>query len=1545
MCCKMVLCRSNIFAKTVSKVIIGLSPLPMKKITRSRLLGLFFALFATSAATAQTTPTITSWGAPSTSEYAYHWFEWFNWTNSFADGQGSVGWFNLDINPWISISDHFQAVTGTGSATVPQVIALEKLPTNNSVSVTDGSFYWSQSKGSNSTAFIVNYSPLTNSVSILYNPGVGSGRKLRVSYATPMPADAKQLIASTDNVNRVFSKKISAPLAYNSSFFVTDDVYNWTANSNGGGTTTKQDTSGDLITVNSSEFDVQYDPLALTITVTYGTVFGSVGHNGGPGVPFQARQIKANYQTKGSGAVTLGTLGLGDPGQNQGLGESYNLRMNSLTFDNNGAMSNIIKVNGFAGDEIASGMHLTGPLAVAVRTGGDVTNSLRLAGNIDGLGGLVKADSGNLTITGNNTFSGPMIIRDTAGTTFLRSGVTLLNCVTQVGSSLVTCNSTSGLEVGMSISGPNIQPGTVVTAVDPNGTSFTISPIALANASNQTLVAKTTSGVLVRNAVTTANSRLVTIPADPPVPQLSTDLNTYSTSNTNGLAVGMALSGTGMAPDAFVAAITGRKSFIMTTGATATSGVNGVTLVADAGSFKLAKTTITGVRITEGTATVLCDDTSTLVVGMTIAGADAASIAAMPAYAVVTSIIDSTHFTISPAAPNPNGGSPRTIEGLTLVGAVTGNSLVTGNVTPPTITLAPVPLVTKVLDGCVVKTSTTSISCPTTAGLVVGMSVTADGNLLKPNTTIASIVDLTHFTVNVLPQGTAPSAIVRVGTATTNGSATVVTASTAGLIKGMSITGDNIQPDSVINTIVDSIRFTLNKTATGTGSGISAFAGYATTAGSKNLIAYSTAGLTAGQTITATGPSTGYIVPGTKIASLVAATSFSPPIVVLDTNAAVTGSGLTLKVGSVVKSGSPTVTVASTTGLTAGMIVRGPGIPDGTVITSVVDAFSFVMSRPATANGTIVQVVAAPAPGLSMAGLSTTAGSTTITSSTAGAVIPGLSGLSVGTLITGVANIPDNSVVTSIASDFKSFTISAPALGSGTTTDQLLTAMTSRGITLTGCSIAAGTRVVTCDITTGLVVGSLVSGVGMPDNAVVTAVNSATQFTISSNATVTVPSSTPVVLTATAGGYALSNFGQSVAGATTVVNSPIVTVTNTALLRVGMVVTGANIPARAVIVSITDATTIVLSTNATATGAVPNMLAADPRVLGVAVTDATTTPGSNTITLTGSGTSITTGLQVGQLITGTSPFIPQNAIITAKTANTITISMPAGGAAVQSGLTLLATTPPGLPLLGAATQANSATVTVASTTGLAPGMLLTGQNLPTNSVIVDVVNATQVVISSRAAATGTGLTLLASSTATQPIYNAQTTAGSNMVEVDSIGGLTVGLPVTGDGIPAGATITQFNGPTGAPNNRANSFTISTNATASATGLTLMATVPLMNADVVVTNAVTMNKNRAIFCDSTAGMIVGMAVVGPNMPNGATVSAIPSSRIFLINLPALADGWGLTLGVGANAISSSTLVLGTANRDGNSSAVLQLSAPNQINDDAVIQFDGASSRNP
>ena len=1047
----------------------------MKLTLYSRFLGLGLALLASAAMAQVPTPPITSLSTTNGlgTSNNIQWFNYNNWSNGFVNGAGSVAWLNqpLSINP--TISDFTQGGGNSVVGTTAAIPLTGGIPTNNSLTVTDGTSIWSQSKGSSSpTAFNVIYDPSTNPPSIQVFDNT-AGRTLYISYSTGSvtPGQTDELIGRTDGIQTVFTKTLSADPKFilngTHNLAVSDSVYNWTAD----GTFTNGMANGQSLNGNdpTNDFTVQYVVATRQMTVTY-TAQGLATAGAG-------KDIHATYTPANPGAlgVTLGTLGIG----NQSGSNTVSLRLNSLTMNNNGAMAQINKNIGATGDEIASGIHLVNPLGLAVRTGGDFTSSLRLSGNVDGPSGIVKMDSGNVTFTGNNTFTGPTIVRDTGGTVYLRSGLMLYNCTTTLGLNTVTCQSVSGLAVGMSVSGTTatanfIQPGAVVTSISlPVApffiSSFTMNLVATGTATSQTLTAKSTTGVTLAGCKAAAGSTTVTA------------------ASTAGLAVGMSLTGTSMPTSAVVMGISGDGvtfSINHATPATTTAAAGETIIATQVPRLNLTQTLTNAT--TNGTTTITlvplpagagASTTAGLVVGASVTGPG------IPSGASIASITNSTQFVIT---------APAT--------AAVGSTLKIGSAT---------------------TAASTTIACANTAGLSPGMTVT--GVNMPSGAVVLSVTDATHFVINSAtalsgaaltliaqaPPGLAITNCVMdpgtgqafTGCATTAGSTTVTTASTVGLVAGMTLTGPNLPVSAVVNSITNGTSFVISNVATGTGTGLTLVArsvpsfnlslnltSGSTLNGSPFVTCASTAGLVAGAAIS--GPN---IPVGATISGPPSGNSFT-----ISAPATATGSGLTFVVGGTTTATSSTVACASTAGLVAGMAVTGPNIPSGATVgqNPTTNPTTFTISPQV-----VIGAVGQPLTAQSVSNIDVI----TCTSTAS---------LAVGMAVNG-PNMPSGAFITAINSP-TSFSINTEPLRSAS--GVMLFATSGGDVTLTNVATTSGTTTVTCDSTLGLVVGMAVTGTNIQSSATVATITDATHFTLSLPATATATG-----LTLAGGTYALSS--------------------------------------------------------------------------------------------------------------------------------------------------------------------------------------------------------------------------------------------------------------------------------------------------------------------------------------------------------------------------------------------------------------------------------------
>lgn len=300
--------------------------------------------------------------------------------------------------------------------------------------------------------------------------------------------------------------------------------------------------------------------------------------------------------------------------------------------------------------------------------------------------------------------------------------VVLTNCATTNASTAVTCASTTGLWPGMSITGPNIAAGTTIAAVG-SATALTLSQNATGSATGATLTA---AGATLTNCATTAASTTVTC------------------DSTTGLVGGMGITGLATAqPNPTVQSVTNATQFVLSSSASNTA--TGVTLTASG----------CGVEMSVGTANY----TDTMFATSTSINAASATAGYVEFYVRTAGLISNNGWTFQ---TSPDGGANWTTR-------------VSENYAGTTVSLT----------NCTLN-GTVAVSCASTAGLAVGMTV----------------------------QGAALS-LTNCGT--TGGSATVTCPNTTGLAVGMYVTGNNIPPNSRVVSLVTNTSFTLNNVLNGTG--------------------------------------------------------------------------------------------------------------------------------------------------------------------------------------------------------------------------------------------------------------------------------------------------------------------------------------------------------------------------------------------------------------------------------------------------------------------------------------------------------------------------------------------------------------------------------------------------------------------------------------------------------------------------------------------------------------------------------------------------------
>ncbi|WP_395730694.1 autotransporter-associated beta strand repeat-containing protein [Prosthecobacter sp.] len=523
----------------------------------------------------------------------------------------------------------------------------------------------------------------------------------------------------------------------------------------------------------------------------------------------------------------------------------------------------------------------------------------------------------------------------------------------------------------------------------------------------------------------------------------------------------------------------------------------------------------------------------------------------------------------------------------------------------------------------------------------------------------------------------------------------------------------------------------------------------ATTTASNIVTVNSTAGLAVGQTVSAAlGQTAGAMIIGITDATrytlsanvgtgsaTAAGTQFGLPTsqVLTIASASFTSNTITVPAGSVIYPGMSVSLAAAAAG--------------GGVITASATVAS-VSGNTVTLNGAFTTLPTGPATvlfGSIAASTATTAAASTTSGSNVVTLASSTSGLYIGEVLSGNANIPGGATITAITSP-TTFTISAPASGTGTSVaTTITTTATAPAAQSLVTTTTSGSSSVTILGTPVLFTGQAVQGNGIPQGTTITGITQGTGVTfvtLSQNATVTGTANQY---------YGLQPVGLVVAGST-LGSSFTVTVASTAGLVTGQSVNGAGIPVGATISSITDATHFVLSLPALmSTTSAPLTIGAalnptSGTITGVA---ASTTAGSATVTVAS-----TAGLYVGMPVTG-NPNIPANEFITAITsATTFTITT---GTGVTAGTNVASTI--GSPAIGGysnsysgPTVVNQGTLTLSGTLG---GIQVPGDLIINNANVTETTNAGQIASTSNVTFNGNAgvLTLVNANTFATLTFN------------------------------------------------------------------------------------------------------------------------------------------------------------------------------------------------
>ena len=519
----------------------------------------------------------------------------------------------------------------------------------------------------------------------------------------------------------------------------------------------------------------------------------------------------------------------------------------------------------------------------------------------------------------------------------------------------------------------------------------------------------------------------------------------------------------------------------------------------------------------------------------------------------------------------------------------------------------------------------------------------------------------------------------------------------------------------------------------------------------------------------------------------------------------VTGAGATLLSNTAASgTGTSVIPMTNTTGVVVGQTVTGTNVPASSTVTAITAGVSVTISNPivtsvanATAlafsnaslipanttvvnydsgtntvtlsnaipNGSSLPLLFAPVAVQTASPVSglLTAGSNTFT------LAPNTLGLNVGQLVTGVTG------TTTAASATTASTALPIASGSGTVNGELIT----------GTGIPAGTTIVSGGGTTSLVLsqaatvasGATVTfGATLPANTYVTAYNQGTGVvTLSANVAGAGPTASFTAPTA------VSQITATSSGSTTL------TVPTSVGMFVGQPVVGAGIPQGATVAGIVDGTHVTLSTATTATQTSNAFYAIAP--VGANVAGVSVPTSGTTLTLTAAqvaglaagmsvnGFGITPGTTIASISGTTVTLSAATQAVAAGATATLTFSATAGGSSN------VVTTP--------GNTATSATVTLATTQGLYPGMRVTGSGIPVGAFITAIPSATTVTLSAATTSTLTGTALTFNAPATLEGYS-NTYTGDTIVNSGTltIGGVIGSTQVNGNIILYNANLTE-----------------------------------------------------------------------------------------------------------------------------------------------------------
>lgn len=379
------------------------------------------------------------------------------------------------------------------------------------------------------------------------------------------------------------------------------------------------------------------------------------------------------------------------------------------------------------------------------------------------------------------------------------------------------------------------------------------------------------------------------------------------------------------------------------------------------------------------------------------------------------------------------------------------------------------------ITGASTTSGSTAVTCTSTAGLWPGMLITgtnipgSTSGASTGNTTVASVSSTTTFVLSQAATGTSTgltltaAGVTLTNASTTSGSTTVTCDNTAGLINGMSVTGTGVPNNATVSSVTNGTTLVLSIAATATGSALTLSASGAAAEFNGGTTSLTGSMFTTTGNINTTGTA-GYVEFYLQTLSLAGPTT-------------------TVNVSGTLTSGSAVVTGSTTGSLGVGMLVQGSGVPAGATIISIDSASQFTISAAATSAATVS--ITATNNNQWTFQVSSDGGNTWNTRLSEDWNSKTLGLTSVVTNATGSAS--GSTAVTCTST-------------SGLVAGRALIGPT---VYVTG-STTSGSAVVTTSSTSTLAVGMFLSGAsGIPNATRILSIDSATQFTMSANATAT----------------------------------------------------------------------------------------------------------------------------------------------------------------------------------------------------------------------------------------------------------------------------------------------------------------------------------------------------------------------------------------------------------------------------------------------------------